>query len=169
MSNHYEQGDYSVIALVSVSIENNKNDHQVQKGIVIDDIVRKNILPKYELHEIHAAAIYMLIKELENIEKVIVCGDIKPVEKVMSNVQIVHPGIFGRLKSLIELRRETGDAKLRSAADGFARNINSNYPKRKNVKRKKEYFDDGSVIILNSLNSTEYKEFSRVLGKIRNG
>lgn len=168
MSNHYEQKDYSVIASVSVKIDSNQQDHNHKRGFVLSEPQRKKLLEEYNNVEIHAAIIYHLIKDIEDIEKIIICTDVKPVEKVMVFLQALYPGMFGRLKSLNELRREAGEPNFKSAADALARNINKSYPKRKNKKKRKEYYDDGSVTIVNSYKSASYLELLENLRKIRN-
>ena len=46
MANHYDQKNYSVLAMVSVN-GNNKKDNDISKGIVITDPIRTVILKKY--------------------------------------------------------------------------------------------------------------------------
>jgi hypothetical protein len=166
MSNHYEQKNFSVIAIVSVDIDNSL-DNNLRIGLVIDEPHRSTLLKKYTQQEIHAASIAFLIKDLTNIKRLIVCPDINPPEKIMSLLNDLIPGMFGRVKSLSDIREEIGDNKLKSQADSFARNINTHFEKRRNIHRIKEYFIDKTVKIISELDKEQYNEFIITLEKIK--
>lgn len=165
MSNHYHQGSYSVLAIVSVNTSN-KSDHNHKKGVVIEEPLRSKIVAKYGETMLHAGLIYFLIKDLSVIKSVVICADVNPLGKVMSYLNILYPGMFGRLKSLREIRELVGQPKLKSASDAFARNIKKNYFKRLNIKRRKNYFDDGSVISISDTEKFNRDELFRILEKI---
>jgi len=165
MSNRYNQNSYSVIAGVSVN-ESNKN-HIFEKAIVITDPIRKELIKNYSVHKIHASIINLLIKDTQRIKKIIICSDVNPVDKVMSLVNELLPGMFGRIKSIEDLREEIGDKTFQSKADGFARNVNRNFPKRLNKHRRKNYFDNESVIVIDNEKSNDYKLILKFLNTLK--
>lgn len=167
MSNHYEQKTYSVLALVSVN-SNIYCNNNTKKGVIISEPIRKKFVSTYTEKKLHAALIYFLIKDIKKIKKIIICADVRPIEKVMSYLSQLEPGLFGRLKPLSELREEIGDQKLKSAADTFARNINHNFKKRKNKHRSKSYFHDGTILIFSIEYPELIKKLEKVLEKLKN-
>jgi hypothetical protein len=155
MSNHYDQKDYSVIALVSVD-SNNHKDNQLKKAIIITDPSRKNILKEYSNIQLHATLIATLLEGLVPLRKVFICSDINPVEKVIGGICEFYPELtLGNLASLNDLRDYMGNKNYKSEADAFAADVNRSFPKRNNIHRKKDYFEDGSVIIISKGNEHE--------------
>jgi len=166
MSNRYYQKKYSVVAGVSVDLEN-KNNYWFRKGIVLTEPLRSELIKEHSAVHLHAALISLLIKDNIKIKKLIICSDVNPVEKVLSCILMIKEELFGRLKSIEELREEIGQKGYKSAADAFARNINRNYPKRLNKHRTKRYFTDGTVIILNKENPKSYESLNMYLEDIK--
>jgi len=165
MSNNYKQKSYTVIALVSVD-SNNKKDNQLKKGIVLTDPLRNQLMKKYTDVQLHAGLISILLEDLVPFKRAIICPDIKPIEKVFGCICSLHPElVFGHLKSLSELREELGNNRYKSEADAFARRINRNFKKIKNIHRKKSFYD--LVIIINSNKSLYYDCFLKKLEKLR--
>lgn len=164
MSNRYYQKRYSVVACVSVDFKN-KNNHLFRKGAVITEPLRSKLIKEYSVVDLHAALISLLIKDCIKIKKLIICSDVNPVEEVMSCILKIKGELFGRLKSIEELREEIGLKGYKSAADSFARNINRNYPKKANTHRSKRYFADGTVVILSSEDPKGYELLNKYLKK----
>src|SRR3989338_573284 len=108
MANQYEQKSYSIITLVSVNT-NNQKDNQTKKGIVIADPLRKDLLKDYSKIHLHAALISMLVENIKPIKKIIICCDIAPVDKVMGAICELRPElVFGIFEPLSELREKIG-------------------------------------------------------------
>ncbi|MFT4297989.1 MAG: hypothetical protein ACMXX5_02245 [Candidatus Woesearchaeota archaeon] len=142
MSNHYNQKNYSVIAVVSVNSKN-KKDNSVKKAIVITEPFRSKLLKDYSQIQLHAAIVSLLIEDLIPFKIAYICPDIKPIDNVISYICQLHPElVLGHFKSLNELREGIGDMKYCSEADAFARNVNRNFNRRKNRHRRRDYFDD---------------------------
>lgn len=164
ISNNYGQKDYSVLGLVSVTVDN-KKDGIIKKGVVITDPLRKDLLKDYSVIQLHSALISTLINGLKPIKKVIICPDITPIDKVIGLISDLSPElVLGKLKSLTELREELGNPRYKSEADAFAKNINKHFKKRKNIHKVKEYFTNNSITIISHKDSNECKS---LLEKLR--
>ena len=158
MSSHYNQKNHSVLAMVSVSIEKHKRDNQIIKGVIIEDPVRSQLLEQYGDTMLHAGLISLLLEGIPQIERVIVCADVLPLEKVFGYATDIHPEmVLGKFRSLIDLRRETGQPRLKSEADALAKRINRAIPKMRNIHRRNPLFDEVDVRIINHKNSEGYK------------
>ncbi len=166
MSNRYNQSRYSVVACVSVDFDSKEN-HLHRKGIVITEPLRSSLLKEYSNINLHTAFILLLIKDYQEIKKLIICSDVNPVHKVIFNLQDVRKDLLGKLKSIEELREEIGDKTYKSAADAFARNIKRNFPKKANRHRAKKYFLDGSVIIIDKDFDSNYNLLLSYLKKLK--
>ncbi len=156
MSNRYYQKKYSVVACVSVDFKN-KDNHLFRKGVVITEPLRSELIKENSVVNLHAALVLLLIKDCTKIKKLIICSDVNPIDKVLSHILKIKGELFGRLKSIEELREEIGEKGYKSAANSFARNVNRNYPRRANTYRSKRYFTDGTVMILSNENPKSYE------------
>jgi hypothetical protein len=155
MSNHYDQKNYSVIAVVSVN-SSHKKDNSIKKALIITEPFRTKILKDYSQIQLHAAIISILIEDLIPFKTAYICPDVKPIEKIISLICQLHPQlVLGHLKSLNELREAIGDMTYSSEADAFARNVNRNFNKRKNYHRRKDYFEQERNLIVITNEFTE--------------
>ncbi|MCX6707277.1 MAG: hypothetical protein NT001_04010 [Candidatus Woesearchaeota archaeon] len=155
MSNNYHQKDYSILALVSVSNKDLKKDGYIKKGVIITEPLRSDLLKEFSEIQLHSSLISILIKDLIPFKKVIICPDIKPIKEVIMGVCKLHPELTSEhLKSLSELREEIGNDRYKSEADAFAKAMNRNFKKRKNIHRNNDFFDNGSILIISNLTSS---------------
>jgi len=168
MSNHYGQKSYSVLALSSVN-QSKVDFGEIHKAVIIEDPFRAKILEKYSDIELHAVLIFYLIMDIPKINKIVLCNDVRPFERVKNLLNILNPRLIDKIKSLTEIREELGDSTIKSAADSFARNVNRHYIKRNNNHRRKSYFDDGSILLIHEFHGLKLKSFIKKFKKIRNG
>ncbi len=145
MSHLYHQPRYSVISLVSVN-EDYIFNKKIEKALVLCDPFRQELIKKYEIKKVHAANICLLIEFCGQIDKIVICSDVKPTEGVFPYIEFLRKDLKGKIMSIEFLRKLKKDHKLKSEADAFAKRVARNFPKQKYMHRKLKIFE--KVIIL---------------------
>ena len=116
----YQEGDSGIAFKIIPS--------QKHKGMVLSNKLKKELIRDFELDknyaQLHAVCIYHLIRdELDSFDNLVICNDESyfDVKRYLDILFLDNEKYLSKfITSLSKLREITGDAKIRSYADGIA-------------------------------------------------